>query len=108
MSTRTPSPSIASARGRIGGLVRDRRADDPELIDARRDLAAEKIAAYIARVVAEAPPLTDTQRSRLAALLTAASPAPPRTVRRPVTVDEALADAPDHVALVSTPGGDDQ
>ena len=36
---------------------------------ARRELAEEKIAAYIAKTVAAAPPLSDEQRDRLAALL---------------------------------------
>lgn len=46
---------------------------------------------YIRRVVAEAPPLTDAQRDRLAALLRAGSE-PARTLRRPRAVDERIAD----------------
>jgi hypothetical protein len=43
---------------------------DPKAIeDARRDLAAEKIAAYVDKVLDAAPPLTDEQRARLAELL---------------------------------------
>lgn len=64
------SSGTLSARGRVASLSRSRATDDPEFIDARRDLASEKIAQYIERVVADAPPLTDAQRSRLAALLT--------------------------------------
>ena len=46
------------------------RTRDPEKITrARRDLAAANIESYISRVVAEAPPLTEDQRHRLAALL---------------------------------------
>ncbi|MDP9692712.1 UNVERIFIED_ORG: hypothetical protein J2X79_000241 [Arthrobacter globiformis] len=37
--------------------------------DARRDLAAAKLAQYVERVVAEAPPLTDEQVNRIARLL---------------------------------------
>jgi hypothetical protein len=37
--------------------------------DRRRDLAQAKIADYIERVLAEAPPLTDEQRAKLAELL---------------------------------------
>jgi hypothetical protein len=37
--------------------------------DRRRDLAEAKIADYIERVLAEAPPLTDEQRAKLAELL---------------------------------------
>lgn len=54
-----------SARGRVAALSRSRTADDPELIDARRDLAEAKITAAIERVVADAPPLTIEQRDRL-------------------------------------------
>lgn len=57
-------------RARIAGLSRDRAPDDPELVDARRDLRAQKLADHIARAVSEAPPLTDEQRARLAGLLT--------------------------------------
>lgn len=56
-------------RGRVASLSRSRPATDPDLIDARRDLAAEKLAAYVAKTVADAPPLTDAQRDRIAALL---------------------------------------
>ncbi|WP_277612968.1 hypothetical protein [Cryobacterium glucosi] len=38
----------------------------------QRDLAAERLALYIERVVADAPPLTGAQRDRLAALLSGA------------------------------------
>lgn len=56
-------------RARVASLTRSREANDPELVDARRKLAAERIATYIARVVDAAPPLTDEQRDRLSALL---------------------------------------
>ena len=43
---------------------------DPKAIEAARQaLATEKIAAYVERVLDEAPPLTDDQRTRLAELL---------------------------------------
>ena len=45
---------------------RDPNADTTEL---RRQLKAERLAEHIARVVAEAPPLSSEQRDRLAALL---------------------------------------
>lgn len=45
---------------------RDPQADTTEL---RRQLKAERLAEHIARVVAEAPPLTPEQRDRLAVLL---------------------------------------
>ncbi|WP_271437791.1 hypothetical protein [Micrococcus luteus] len=58
-----------SERARVASLSRSRSTDDPELIEARRNLKAERLADYVARVVAEAPPLTDAQRDRIAALL---------------------------------------
>lgn len=56
-------------RGRVASLSRSRPATDPDLINARRDLAAEKLAAYVSKTVAEAPPLTSAQRDRIASLL---------------------------------------
>ena len=49
--------------------ARDRTPDDPDLLAAKRDLRASRAEEYISRIVAEAPPLTDDQRSRIAALL---------------------------------------
>jgi len=46
------------------------RTGDPQRIaSAQRDLAAERIAAYIERVVETAPPLTPAQRDRIVVLL---------------------------------------
>jgi len=56
-------------RGRVAALSRSRASDDPELVCARRDLAASKIADYIRRTVDAAPPLLPEQRDRLAILL---------------------------------------
>lgn len=58
-----------SARARVASLARDRSDDDPVLIGARRDLRAARLEDYVRRVVAEAPPLTDEQKQRIAALL---------------------------------------
>lgn len=58
---------VLKARAALG--VAARRGDDEAATDARRDLAAAKIAAYIEKVVAEAPPLTDQQRDRLSAII---------------------------------------
>lgn len=69
MSTGTPSPAIANARARIASLSRSRRPDDPDLINARRDLSAAKLEQYFARITAAAPPLTTAQKARLAALI---------------------------------------
>lgn len=54
-------------RARLG--VEARRGDPIRIEQATRDHAAAKIAAYIERVVASAPPLTDDQRLQLATLL---------------------------------------
>lgn len=56
-------------RARVGSLSRSRSDDDPELVEARRNLAAANIEDYVEKVLAAAPPLTDAQRSRLAELL---------------------------------------
>ena len=58
-----------SPRARIAALSRSRPADDPDLVEARRDLHAARLAEHITRVVDAAPPLTDEQRDRLAVLL---------------------------------------
>ena len=44
-------------RGRVAGLSRDRKPNDPDLLAARRDLKAELLAKYIEKTVASAPPL---------------------------------------------------
>lgn len=57
-----------AARGHIGVLVR--RGADPEDIEAARaELKAVMAEEYIQRLVAEAPPITETQRAKLAAIL---------------------------------------
>jgi hypothetical protein len=61
--------SWTQERARVASLTRSRSADDPDLLDARRALAAARLADYITRTVAAAPPLTDAQRSQLALLL---------------------------------------
>lgn len=64
----TSDPAV-SARQRLNVLRRWRTDDDPAVLEAERDHAAESIAAHVARVVAQAPPLTPAQRDRIAALL---------------------------------------
>lgn len=61
--------TIRSARGALGAAVRH-HGDDAEAVDAaRQQLKAATAEDYIRRLVDGAPPLTDSQRSRLAVLL---------------------------------------
>lgn len=62
-----PNPERRRLRGQIAAA--SRHHPDTDLRPLRRDLAAEKLADYIAEVVAEAPPLTDDQVDRIAGLL---------------------------------------
>ena len=66
-----PLLSVTRDKARVASLTRSRTPDDPELLDARRNLAAENLAAFIERTVDAAPPLTAEQRAKLAGLLTA-------------------------------------
>lgn len=63
--------SVLQERARVAALTRSRADDDPDLISARRNLKAERLAAYISKTVAAAPLLTVEQRDRLALLLNA-------------------------------------
>lgn len=65
----TPSKNVAHARGVVAGLSRSRSQDDPEYVAARQQLKAAKLADYVAKAVAEAPPLTPEQLDRIALLL---------------------------------------
>lgn len=56
-------------RARVAVLSRDRQPDDPELLDERRTLRAIKLEESIRRALACEPPLSDTQRRRLARLI---------------------------------------
>ena len=61
--------SAEMARARARKANADLRGDSEAAAIAARDLRAVKLEEYIERVVAEAPPLTDEQRVRLAGLL---------------------------------------
>jgi len=56
-------------RARVASLSRSRTPDDPDLLAAKGNLRAERLAMYIKRAVDAAPPLTAEQRDRLALLL---------------------------------------
>ena len=57
------------ARGRLGLKSRQHPKNHPEVVKAKADLAEAKIADFIERTLAAAPPLTDRQRAALAELL---------------------------------------
>ncbi len=61
-------------RARVAALTRDRAPDDPELVDARRSLAAARLEDYIAKTLAAAPPLTAAQCARLRNIIPADEP----------------------------------
>lgn len=71
MSTR--ATSWRTERARIAGMSSrpNRPPDDPELIEARRNLRALRLEDHVRKVLAGAPPLTDEQRERIAELLRA-------------------------------------
>lgn len=62
-----PSPTTLNARARLGQAVRS--GNNTAATEARRDLAEAKIAQYVAKVIAEAPPLSSEQISRISGLL---------------------------------------
>ncbi len=55
---------------RYAALTRSRAADDPDLVAARRALAADRLERHVRR---DAGDLTPAQRDRIAALLAAAA-----------------------------------
>lgn len=65
--------SWTAERARVASLTRSRPADDPDLLAARQRLRTDRLAEHVARVVADAPPLTAEQRDRIAAALWAGS-----------------------------------
>jgi hypothetical protein len=70
-----PKPSLAARRAELARAERQKRLNpaDPKLahsvIDLRRNYTAEKLAEYVAKIVADAPPLSAVQRDRISALL---------------------------------------
>jgi hypothetical protein len=68
------NPRMRHVRAKIGGLIRDRAPDDPELLDAQRQLAEINITAYVQKIL-DKDLLTDEQKVRLADLLRTGRPA---------------------------------
>jgi hypothetical protein len=65
----TATTTWKQKRGRLARLSQNLPADDPELSALRRDIAADRLAEHIEKVVSQAPPLTVEQRDRIAAIL---------------------------------------
>jgi len=65
----TTFPTWEHERAVLARRTREHGAGHPLVTEARRDFRAARLAAYIEKVVAEAPPLTPGQRDRLALLL---------------------------------------
>lgn len=61
--------TVTGARSKLALTTRYQGAQSPEATEARRDLAAIKIASYVEKVVAEAPPLTPAQITTITAAL---------------------------------------
>jgi hypothetical protein len=66
---RNVDPRIAHYRSKKAALSRSRPADDPELVEAGENLARARLERAIERALESAPPLTDEQVHRIAALL---------------------------------------
>lgn len=62
------STTWTKARSELAHKTRKLGPGHPETVEARRTFRAERTAAYIERVLADAPPLSDEQRIRLAEL----------------------------------------
>lgn len=67
MSASPPPPAVAHARALVAVNVREGRHG--AAAEARRDLRAANLEEHIKRVVDEAPPFTEEQRRRLAAII---------------------------------------
>lgn len=60
-------------RARVASLSRDRAADDPDLIAARQDLKASRLADQVRAAVDSWPPLRPEQVDTIAAMLPTAA-----------------------------------
>ena len=60
--------SWQTTRSKLAVAIRDKRPE-LEITALRRDLRAERLEEHIKSIVNQAPPLTEDQRSRIAALL---------------------------------------
>lgn len=64
------SPEYHYWRSKVGGLIRDRAPDDPELVTAKEKMAEEAFVAAVAQAMKKAPPtMSEELRQRVIALL---------------------------------------
>ncbi len=68
-ATAPPSPETAHRRARVARLVQLYGAKHPESIAAKSELEFQKLIDHAVRVLSQAPPLTEEQRTQLAELL---------------------------------------
>ena len=61
-------------RAKIARKSRSRQPDDPELLAARREFAVSRLTTTVERLLAAAPPLTEPERERLAAVILRGAP----------------------------------
>lgn len=61
--------SWTTERARVASLSRSRTPDDPALVEARTRLRDARAEDYVRKLVDAAPPMSESQRSRLAVLL---------------------------------------
>lgn len=66
MPTTEATSSVRSLQGKSAAA---RRWNKPDRAELARDYAAARVAAYVEKVLAEAPPLTDEQRATITRLL---------------------------------------
>lgn len=56
-------------RGKLARLSRDLPPNHPDIVALRTELRLDRAEEYIAKLLADSPPLTDEQRTRLTELL---------------------------------------
>ncbi|MDQ4490709.1 hypothetical protein RBS60_10915 [Sinomonas sp. ASV486] len=69
------NPKARSLAGQIAVAYSRGKGDSPAVQALQRDLRALNLEAQVARVVAQAPPLTDAQVARIVDLLVSGDPA---------------------------------
>ena len=65
----TDTDTWTKARSRLGNAVQKHGKDSPQAVEARVEFRALKLEDHVRKVIAEAPPLSDEQKERIAALL---------------------------------------